>query len=109
MGDFNADGFRDLAIALPGRTASGNIAAGAVNVLYGTRGGLLTKNMQLWTAGSGGVLGTSNNAAQSGAALAVGDFNDDSRERDLAIGAPGENITANGSTVAAGAVHPVWQ
>ncbi|HEY2882594.1 MAG TPA: FKBP-type peptidyl-prolyl cis-trans isomerase [Pirellulales bacterium] len=108
-GDFNADGFRDLAIGAPGRTTSGNlIAAGAVDVLYGTRSGLQTRNMQIWTVGSGGVQGTANAAGQFGASLAAGDFNDDSRS-DLAIGAPGENITPGaGGTVAAGAVHVLF-
>ncbi len=100
VGDFNADGFRDLAIGSPGRASSGLVAAGVVNVLYGTRTGLQTKNMQTWSAGAGGVMGTATAAGEFGAALAAGDFNDDSRS-DLAIGAPGENV---GST-AAGAVH----
>ena len=98
VGDFNADGLRDLAIGSPGRTVGGLAAAGAVNVLYGTRSGLQTNNMQLWTVGSGGVQGTSTAAGQFGFALAAGDFNDDSRS-DLAIGAPGENV---GSTTNAG-------
>ena len=100
VGDFNADGARDLAIGSPGRSW-GLAAAGAVNVLYGTRSGLQTGNMQLWTVGAGGVQGTATAAGQFGFALAAGDFNDDSRS-DLAIGAPGENI---GSTSNAGAVH----
>jgi FKBP-type peptidyl-prolyl cis-trans isomerase len=101
VGDFNADGFRDLAIGSPGRTSSGLAGAGVVNVLYGTGIGLQTKNMQTWAAGSGGVMGTATAAGKFGASLAAGDFNDDSRS-DLAIGAPGENV---GSTTNAGAVH----
>ena len=45
-------------------------------------------------------MGTATAAGQFGAALAAGDFNDDSRS-DLAIGAPGENV-GSGTT---GAVH----
>ena len=88
-GRFQCRRGRDLAIGSPGRTTSGNlIAAGAVNVLYGTRAGLQSKNMQLWTVGSGGVSGNANAAGQFGASLAAGDFNDDSRS-DLVVGAAG--------------------
>ena len=35
-GDFNADGFQDLAIGAPGQTVGGDAGAGGVNVLYGS-------------------------------------------------------------------------
>ncbi len=106
VGDFNADGFRDLAVGSPGQ----NNTAGAVNVIYGRPGGLKALNNQVWMVGSNGIQGTSNVAAQFGFSLAAGDFNDDSRT-DLAIGAPGENIPAVGSQAAvslAGAVHVLF-
>ena len=34
-GDFNNDGFADLAVGAPGEDVGGVIGAGAVNVLYG--------------------------------------------------------------------------
>src|SRR3989304_10031354 len=39
-GDFNGDGFEDMAVGVPGESV-GNIAgAGAGNIIYGKRGGL---------------------------------------------------------------------
>ncbi|HEY2881719.1 MAG TPA: FG-GAP repeat protein, partial [Pirellulales bacterium] len=100
-GDFNGDGFADLAVGAPGQTVGGNANAGAVNVIYGSHTGLAAKGNQFWTPGANSLSGTSNANCQFGFALASGDFNDDSRW-DLAIGSPGENV---GSTNNAGAVH----
>ena len=91
VGDFNADGFRDLAVGAPGQKVGSNASAGAVNVIYGHATALNQLNNQFFTAGTGGVLGNSNAGAQFGFSLATGDFNDDIRS-DLVIGAPGENI-----------------
>src|SRR5205823_5792108 len=106
-GDFNADGFQDLAIGAPGQTVSGNSNAGAVSVLYGTRTGPQIPNNQFWTADTGAIVSDSNQNAMFGFALAAADFNGDSRA-DLAIGAPGENLPTIGAQTAvagAGGVH----
>ena len=91
-GDFNDDGIFDLAVGAPGEAVGTAVAAGAVNVLNGSSGGL-----------TGGPLFTQSNAEAGdrfGAALAAGDFDDDGIF-DLAIGAPGEDVGATGD---AGAV-----
>ncbi len=107
VGDFNADGLKDLAVGSPGQGGS----TGAVNVIYGRLAGLKALNNQVWKVGTGGIAGTSNANAQFGFSLAAGDFNADSR-MDLAIGAPGEDIPANGNSQAAvsgaGAVHVLF-
>jgi len=95
-GDFDGDGVFDLAVGAPGETVGTDVAAGAVNVLMGSSGGL-----------TGGPLFTQVNPEpgdQFGAALAAGDFDDDG-VFDLAVGAPGEDIGAAGN---AGAVTVLY-
>jgi hypothetical protein len=91
--DFNGDDLDDLAVGAPGEDLGVHADAGAVNVQYGSPGGL---------AGSGQVLtqGTPEAGDGFGAALAKGRFNDDDFI-DLAVGAPGEDL---GRTIGAGVV-----
>lgn len=87
-GDFNGDGFADLAVGAPfpfERT-------GSLNVLYGSLSGLQATGSggpddQLWSPDSADVAGTGTPGEKFGASLTAGDFN---REgfADLAIGAP---------------------
>jgi hypothetical protein len=57
-GDFNTDGFADLAAAAPEETVGPVGAAGAVSVLPGSGGGLTSTGGQLFTQNSPGVPGT---------------------------------------------------
>lgn len=95
-GDFDRDGFADLAIAIPGydepgsEFEKGNV--GGVLVIYGSVAGLDPAGPQpvrLWSQDSPGVQGVSEDDDQFGSALAVGDFDGD-RFLDLAVGAAGE-------------------
>ncbi|HZR79844.1 MAG TPA: FG-GAP repeat protein [Candidatus Binatia bacterium] len=101
-GDFNGDGFADLAIGVPGEV-TGGAAAGAVNVIYGSADGLVapatagptTPEAQFISQNAAGVPGASEEGDRFGAALAAGDFNGDGKS-DLAIGIPGEDVVVDG-------------
>jgi hypothetical protein len=116
-GNFNNDGFGDLAIGVRLEdvvTASGaNVRdAGAVQVIFGGPSGLGRGPALLGTASQlihqdvGQVLDAVEDFDQFGAALTAGDFNHD-QLFDLAVGVPREDVAgAGGAPVAnAGAVH----
>ena len=54
-GDFDGDGFDDLAIGVPDEEVSGQRFAGAVNVLYGSSNGLSGSGSDRWTDPLGGI------------------------------------------------------
>lgn len=102
-GDFNADGYDDLAVGVPAEDTSAQ-DAGAVNVLYGSGAGLSDAGNQFWTRDSTGVLGGTGSGDAFGFSLAAGDFNGDG-VGDLAIGAPSDDV---GSALDAGAVNVLY-
>ncbi|HWB20538.1 MAG TPA: hypothetical protein VG711_09580 [Phycisphaerales bacterium] len=103
-GDFDGDGYTDLAIGVPGETVGGLGGAGGVEVLYGSSHGLSSSGDQLWTRNSSGVLGDPETNASFGQTLTAGDFNGDGRD-DLAIGVP--HATVNGHA-GAGEIHILY-
>jgi FG-GAP repeat protein len=92
-GDFNGDGFGDLAVGVPNEDVGTIPNAGAVNVLYGSSRGLAATNNQFWTEDSPGVVGTAEAEDRFGSSLASGDFNGDGFS-DLAIGRESEDAVA---------------
>jgi Peptidase family M23/FG-GAP repeat len=91
-GDFDGDGFDDVALGAPGEAIGSIPYAGEVLVVYGSVDGLKpATRSQRWYSDTAGVAGVSERGDQFGAALAVGDFDGDTID-DLAVGAPGETI-----------------
>jgi len=106
-GDFNGDGFDDLAIGVPQEDVGTTTDAGAVNVIYGSSSGLSATSGradQFWTQNSADVRDSSEMDDKFGSSLTSGDFNGDGID-DLAIGVPGEDI---GTTTDAGAVNVIY-
>ena len=111
-GDFNGDGYDDLAIGVPGEDIGTASDAGAVNVLYGSSSGLRTNAAgdgtgradQFWHQDSPGVEDAAESGDAFGYSLTTGDFNSDGHD-DLAIGVVHENI---GTVSDAGAVNVLY-
>ena len=88
-GDFNGDGFDDLAIGNPGE----NDFRGSVHVIYGSANDLTGNGNQRWRQGDGpnGKLEDDDDTNDLfGIALAAGDFDGNGFD-DLAVGVVGEN------------------
>lgn len=99
-GDFDRDGYADLAVGVPGESFGTKAHVGAVHVIYGSRTGLTASRDRLWHQGSAGIPGPNERDDLFGSSLAVGDFDGDGFA-DLAIGVQGESI---GTVASAGRV-----
>ena len=89
-GDFDRDGYDDLAVSIPGEDLGGVSGAGRVIILYGTSDGLSAAGSQAWVQG---LYGVGNNYEENdyfGSSLVTGDFDGD-LYADLAIGVPNED------------------
>jgi hypothetical protein len=97
-GDFNGDGFADLAVGVPYEDRNFVGQVGAVNIIYGSANGLTATANQFLDETTFGY--PYHNDDHFGWALAAGDFNGDGFS-DLAIGMPDSDssITPNDGTV----------
>jgi hypothetical protein len=84
-GDFNGDGFADVAVSASRESVGTTRAGGAVWIFYGSAGGLRTDNAQTVDINATPVTGKS--LSGFGHSLAAGDFNFDGSD-DLAVGIP---------------------
>jgi hypothetical protein len=103
-GDFNGDGFDDLAIGVPGEDVSGEDDAGMVQVIYGSNDGLDAEDDETWHQGVDGLTGLLEDGDEFGSALESGDFDDDDND-DLVIGVPGEDMNGDDNV---GWVHVLY-
>jgi hypothetical protein len=103
-GDFDGDGYGDLAVGVPGEDVDSNTDAGAVNVIYGGPHGLSAAGNQLWQQNSHAIGDDSEAGDEFGFALATGDLGRGG-QADLAVGAPGEDVNAASD---AGAVNVIY-
>ena len=104
VGDFDGDGYDDLAVGAPHEDWGSTTDAGVVNVIYGSSSGLTRTGSQLWHQDSFGVTSSVEAYDRFGSSLTVKDFNGDGFA-DLAIGVPGEDL---GSLTNSGAVHVLY-
>lgn len=85
-GDFDQDGFDDLAIGASHESVNGDDLAGAITILYGSASGLDAAGDQIWHGDSSGIsLYDPAHEDYFGNSLAAGDFDGDGHD-DLAIG-----------------------
>lgn len=99
-GDFDANGYDDLAIGVPGEDGEG-----ALQVVFGSQFGLLFAENVLWWETSIGGLSEAGDAFAF--ALAAGDFDGDGHD-DLTIGSPFEDLGLNNVLVNTGAAFTIY-
>lgn len=92
VGDFDNDGFSDLAIAHPSEDVGDTVDAGAVTVLFGDSNGLTPEGALMLTYQTGDQ--SPAEFDRFGSALAAGDFDGDSHT-DLAVGVPYRDVNGH--------------
>lgn len=103
-GDFDDDGYTDLAIGVPYQDVLGLVDSGSIHVLYGSPSGLTSIGDQIWHQGTPGILGALETEDYFGLSLTSGDFDGDGCA-DLAVGAPLDSVNGQAQ---AGAVNVLY-
>ncbi|MFC8090407.1 FG-GAP and VCBS repeat-containing protein [Streptomyces sp. NPDC057301] len=103
-GDFNGDGYRDVAIAAPIAKVAGKTGAGYVAVVYGSASGPNTGKRQIISQDTAGIPGVPESGDYFGDRLTTGDLDGDGYT-DIVVGVHGERI---GSTDDSGVLTVLW-
>ncbi|MEM7113719.1 MAG: hypothetical protein AAF614_14880 [Chloroflexota bacterium] len=112
-GDFNGDGFDELAVGTPGYGMPAEVGhpaqqQGMVMVFRGTMAGLTLDDEELWMQGLNGLQGNAESGDRFGNNLAVGDF-DNNGVDDLVVAATDEAVFYLGQDIQdAGAIHIIY-
>lgn len=108
-GDFDDDGYQDLAVGAPGEAPGGDPKSGVVYLFKGTASGLVpwTHLSQETSSPDHPSLGLNENGDEFGRALVAADFNNDG-VTDLAVGAPGEQPPGGGNNAGAVFIYSGW-
>jgi hypothetical protein len=103
-GDFDGDGFDDLAIGVEKEDIDIKDDAGAFHIIFGGSSRLSASGDEFWNQDSPGLLKTNENFDNVGRALACGDYDDDGFA-DLAVAIPSEDT---GGVIDSGAVMVIY-
>lgn len=96
VGDFNADGYADLAVGVPDGAVSGKARAGYVNIVWGGPKGIGAYGSIRISQATAEVPGTPEPGDRFGASVALVDTSGDG-VAELLVGAPGEDVTGRGT------------
>lgn len=103
-GDFDGDGWSDIAVGAPYASVGGAADAGMVVLVPGSYQGLVPTDAMPLTEDTTGVAGTASADEAFGRALAAGDF-DGNGAADLLVGAPYEDVRGLSN---AGVAYELW-
>jgi len=104
IGNFDGDAFADVAVGAPSDDIGGPAGTdrgGSVHILYGKAARLGKARDRVFHRDKGGIRGIAKAGDNFGAALSIGDFNNDGYD-DLAVGVPGADVDG---TKGAGELH----